>query len=285
VNKSTDNDLQDEFWNSKVGSLWLTNFEENERQTSPFGDVALDIASPTLGESVLDVGCGCGVTTLALGAAVGQSGRVLGIDLSVAMLARAEELKTSSELMNVDFRRADGQISQLGQRRYDLVFSRFGVMFFADATAAFANLRSTLRIGGRLVFVCWQVPSANPWMSLVNRAALKFFELEPPAHDAPGPFSLANPTRIRAVLTDAGFSDVEITSEIRILKVAAGQSVDHWVHERLLMGLAGQHYEGSPPIVQARARRTIAESVELFRVADSLELEGAAWIVKARQIS
>jgi trans-aconitate methyltransferase len=285
VSKESGNEQQGEFWNGPAGSKWVANFEENERHTSPFGNLALDVASTTPGERVLDVGCGCGATTLALGAAVGTSGQVLGIDLSTTMLARAQEMKTSSKLTNIDFRRADAQTSNLDRRKYDLVFSRFGVMFFANAVAAFANLRSALQASGRLVFVCWQAPSENPWMSVPNRAALKFFELEPPPHDAPGPFSLASPQRIRAILSDAGFSDVEITSEIRTLRVGVGQSIDHWVHERLLMGFAGQLYESSTSTVQARARRALAESVEPFRIADGLELEGAAWIVRASHMS
>lgn len=285
VSKRSDNQLQDEFWNGDVGALWVTNFEENERHTGPFGTLALAVASPITGERVLDVGCGCGATTLALASAIGQSGDVVGIDLSITMLARAKELKTISELTNITFRRADAQTSNLRRRRYDLIFSRFGVMFFADATAAFANLRSSLRTRGRLVFVCWQSPSANPWSSIPNRAALKFFELEPPPHDAPGPYSLASPTRIRTVLTEAGFTDVEITAKTRTLKIAVGQSIDHWVNERLLMGFAGQRYRSSNSVIQARARRALIESVEPFQVVDGLELEGAAWIVKANHMS
>ncbi|MHB2028952.1 MAG: class I SAM-dependent methyltransferase [Acidimicrobiales bacterium] len=281
MNKRVDNQQQDEFWNGDVGALWVTNFDENERHTSPFGNLALELASPMPAERVLDVGCGCGSSTLALATAVGESGEVLGIDISATMLARAKELTTASNFTNITLGQGDAQTSQLSQRHYDLAFSRFGVMFFADPIGAFSNVRSSLRSDGRLVFVCWQSPSANPWSSVPNRAALKFFSMEPPPHDAPGPYSLADPNRIRAILSEAGFSRIDITGATRTLQLALGQRIEDWAHERLLMGFARQLYSGSDAAVQADARRALAEALEPFRVADRLELEGAAWIVRA----
>lgn len=219
---------------------------------------------------------------MALGAAVGSGGQVLGVDLSAAMLNRAVELAQAAGAAHVEFRRVDAQSASLGEGSFDLVFSRFGVMFFADPTTAFANLRAALRRGGRLVFVCWQPPSANLWAALPNRAALRFFDLEAPPHDAPGPFSLAGPDRIRTVLTDAGFAEIEITPEVQTLALGVGHGVDNWVHERLLMGLAHDRYVDSAPAVQEQARQALIASVAGYQTADGLEMTGSAWIVSAR---
>ena len=173
------------------------------------------------GGAVLDVGCGCGTTTVALAAAGGAGGTVLGVDLSAAMLARAEERAAASGASQVRFRRADAQSADLGAGSFDLVFSRFGVMFFADPIAGFANLRRALRPDGRMVFVCWQTPSANPWMAVLNRAAARMFGLDGPPHDAPGPFSLADPERIAAVLDAGGFRTVEIAAHEERLHLAS----------------------------------------------------------------
>ena len=280
--EETDNDQQDRFWNGPAGQYWVTSQEETERHTGPFGDVALQSAAATPGERALDVGCGCGTTSLALARSVGATGEVVGVDLSSIMLQRAMESAAAAKLTNVVFRRLDAQTAPLGSDVFDLVFSRFGVMFFADPTAAFTNLRAALRPGGRLAFVCWQVPSANPWMAVPNRAAMQFFGLEPPPHDAPGPFALANPDRLRSVLSGAGFKNIEITPEIRTLKLAVGQNIDDWAHERLLMGLTGQIYVDSDSKVQGQARQLLAASVEPYHVEDGLEMNGATWIVTAR---
>jgi hypothetical protein len=119
-------------------------------------------------------------------------------------------------------------------------------------------------------------------MAVPNRAAMEFFGLEPPPHDAPGPFALANPDRLRSVLSGAGFKNIEITPEIRTLKLAVGQSIDDWAHDRLLMGLTGQIYTGSDSKVQGQARHLLAASVAPYHVEDGLEMNGATWIVTAR---
>jgi SAM-dependent methyltransferase len=273
---------QDQFWNGLAGETWVLADEENERHTGPFGDAALRRANPALGEKVLDVGCGCGSTSLALARLVAGSGEVTGVDLSGVMLQRARQRAKDENPSNLNFLRFDAEVTEFPGDHVDLVFSRFGVMFFKDPKTAFSNLRSTLRPAGRIVFVCWQVPKLNPSMALPNRAALQFFGLSAPAHDAPGPFSLADPNRIQMILADAGFSSIEIEGVSKILRLAVGMSIDQWVHERLLMGLAGELYRDSSAAIQSQARRLLASTVEPYEVDDGLEMSGAAWVVSAR---
>jgi SAM-dependent methyltransferase len=278
------NTEQEEFWNDVAGPLWVAAEEETERHTGPFGEAALERAAPAAGEAVLDVGCGCGVTTAALGEAVGAAGSVLGVDLSAPMLARAAERVGEP---HVRFRRGDAQVIDFGAEAFDLVFSRFGVMFFADPVAGFANLRRTLRPAGRLVFVCWQAPSANPWMAVVNRIAAKIFGLEPPSHDAPGPFSLADRSRLVQIIDAAGFATVSVASHDLNLHLGAGQPVEDWVHQRLVMGPARSLYIEKDLARQREVRDMAAAGLAPYRVdaADplgGLEMAAAAWIVEAR---
>ena len=281
------NEEQERFWNDVAGPLWVAAEEETELHTGPFGEAALAVAAPGAGETVLDVGCGCGSTTVALAAAVGPGGSVLGVDLSAAMLARAQERAAACEAPQVRFRRADAQVADLGPGSFDLVFSRFGVMFFADTVEAFANLGRALRPGGRMVFVCWQAPSANPWMAAVNRGAARIFSLETPPHDAPGPFALCDPDHLDAVLRAGGFSSVGITAHEERLHMGLGQPVEHWVHQRLLMGPARSAYLDAGPVRQREVRAALAQELDPYRVdmgapASGMVMDAAAWIVDAR---
>lgn len=305
---TTGNLDQERFWNEVAGPLWVAAEEETECQTRPFGEAALALAAPVAGERVLDVGCGCGSTTVSLAEAVGAGGRVVGVDLSAPMLARAEQRAGGGEQgagggeqgagvgeqgaggsapAQVEFRRADAGSADLGEGCFDLVFSRFGVMFFNDPVAGFANLRRALRSGGRMVFVCWQAPSANPWMAVVNRAAARIFDLDAPAADAPGPFSLADPERIRAVLGAAGFGTTEINDHHRRLHLGAGRPVEDWVERRLAMGPARAPYLDASPERQREVRAALVAAVA-DRQADpgdplsGLLMEAAAWVVRAR---
>ena len=160
-------------------------------------------------------------------------------------------------------------------------------LFFAGPIAGFVNLRCALRPDGRMVFVCWQAPSASPWMAVLNRAAARMFGLDGPPHDAPGPFSLADPERIAAVLDIGGFRSVEITVHKERLHLGSGQPVEDWVHHRLMMGPARSPYLESQPDRQRDVRAMIAESLTAHRVdvddpMSGLAMDAAAWVVDAR---
>jgi SAM-dependent methyltransferase len=203
------NNEQAEFW-SQLAPTWLENEDRIEQVGALPGELAMDRLGVAPGQRAVDLGCGSGRTTLELAARVGPSGDVVGVDISAEMLARARE--RAAQLRNVEFVHADVQVHDLGEARFDAAYSRFGVMFFADPVAAFANIRRALRPGGVLSFVCWQGVFDNEWMLVPGAAVAGVTGSLPPmpGPDEPGPFSLADPGRVHAVLEAAGFGSVEV---------------------------------------------------------------------------
>jgi SAM-dependent methyltransferase len=209
--KALSNAAQVEYWNAAAGATWARYHDQLDRQIAPLGTEALRALAPAAGEQVLDVGCGCGHTTLQIAARVGATGGVTGVDISAPMLdvARARALPHGAGA--VEFRAADAQVADLGHGRFDAAYSRFGVMFFADPVVAFANIRDALRPGGRLGFACWRPLAVNPWMSEPLEAARPLLPpLTPPEPNAPGPFAFADPDRVRSILGGAGVAAVEL---------------------------------------------------------------------------
>ena len=190
---------------------WAQVRELVERQLEPLGRRALDALAPQPGERVLDIGCGGGETALALAGAVGPSGAVVGVDLSEAVLAYAR--RAAQGHRHVSCVQGDAQTFPFEPASFDAAFSRFGVMFFADPIAAFANIRRSLKPGGRLAFVCWRALAENALDSVPFGAAAPHLPPQPePRPGAPGPFALAEAGRVRRILESAGFAQIGIAA-------------------------------------------------------------------------
>ena len=196
-------------WNGAMGQLWAEKQQEIDVVVALFGNAAMKSAAPQPGERVIDIGCGCGDTTIEIARIVGERGTVMGVDVSQPMLAVARSHATQAQCRNLEFRHADASEADLPTDR-DLLFSRFGVMFFSQPSLAFSHLRKSLRAGGRCVFVCWRTPRDNPWAMAPLSAARAAMGVTPPPADpyAPGPFAFADDERLRAILEDSGFDDV-----------------------------------------------------------------------------
>lgn len=202
---------QAEFW-SRLAPTWLELEDQLEKVGGLPGQLAMDRLNLLPGQRVVDLGCGAGRTTLELASRVGRDGEVVGVDIAAEMLGRGRERAARLGTGNIEFLHADVQTHDLGEDRFDAAYSRFGVMFFTDPAAAFANIRRALRPGGMLSFVCWQSVFDNEWMLIPGAAVATVTGSLPPmpGPDEPGPMSLADPDRIRAVLDAAGFDSVAI---------------------------------------------------------------------------
>ena len=207
------NEGQIEFWNGPAGERWVDFMESQDRMLGPLGEAAMAAGEIAPGQRVIDIGCGCGTTTLQLAQRVSPSGHVLGIDISTPMLKHAQRRAATMDAVSIDLQNHDAATHAFEPQSFDRVYSRFGVMFFTDPVAAFANIRAALKPGGKLAFVCWQTLDLNPWMATTLAVAIQYLERpEPPAPDGPGPFAFRDPDRVRAILSDAGFSNVDITA-------------------------------------------------------------------------
>jgi len=275
---------QIEYWNATAGPKWVAMQESLDRQIGPLGEAAMEAARLAPGERVLDVGCGCGATSIELARRVAPGGSVLGVDVSSVMLAAARAAAARASAMGVTFADADAQTASLAPGGFDVAFSRFGVMFFADPTAAFTNLRRALRPGGRLAFVCWQALPKNPWMSLPLSAALRHMPPPtPPAPDAPGPFAFADPERVRRILEGAGFAGVSLAPHDADLVVGGGRDLDGTVDFLLQMGPLAAALRESDPALRGRVADAVREAVAPHAdAAGSVHLASATWIVTAR---
>ena len=282
------NEEQSFYWNSLGGPQWVRYQPMLDGQLEGVGRLAMDAAAFRAGESVLDVGCGCGSTTLAIAEAVGPEGRCVGIDLSRPMLELARARGREAGVANAEFVEADAQ-EHAFRPAFDVLWSRFGVMFFADPVRAFANLRGALRQGGRLAFVCWQAPARNPWMIVPVLAAMAHLPAPPPPQpDAPGPFAFADEGRVRSILADAGFRDVEVRGHEVQLPLGGGASLDASVDFILHVGPVSRLMGEADAATRGRAEQAVrAALLEHAQRTGSdpdagLSMGGAVWVVTAR---
>lgn len=271
----TANSEQIDYWNGGAAETWVAHQERLDRQLDPLGRAALAALSPTAGERILDVGCGSGHTTLQLAEAVRPGGRVIGIDISQPMLVAADKRNDDPR---VSFIRGDAQIYPFDDP-FDAIYSRFGVMFFADPVGAFANLRRSLKPRGRIAFVCWRPESENPMMTVPLRAAAKHLPPLPPPGDpnAPGPFAFADKARLARILEAAGFGGVAIAPQDQLI---GGNDRAATLELALRIGPLGrllrEHPEHRFAVIDA-----VRDALEPFIVDGIARMPSATWIVTA----
>jgi SAM-dependent methyltransferase len=272
------NAAQEEYWNGRAGATWAELQRLLDMELRLLGLEAQAALNPQPGERVLDIGCGAGETSLDLAAAVAPGGAVLGVDLSRPLLDIAERRAAEGDL-EVRFEAADAQTSDFGGEHFDAAFSRFGVMFFADPAAAFANILKALKPGGRIAFVCWRPPAENPLMTAPLKAAEQLIPPLPPSDPlAPGPFAFADPQRVRRILGAAGFGQVAIRP--------FDAEVGGWTPEEALVvaqrvGPLGAVLRETPDLVP-KVLDAVARELQRHTGADGKVRMGAAvWIVTA----
>jgi len=278
IPETSSNAAQIEYWNTTAGETWAQFQEILDCQVELLGLAAMDALCPREGEHIIDIGCGCGQTSLTLAARVRPTGSVVGIDISQPMLDVALRRPRSTDLQ-VAFRKLDAQAGDLGQGLFDAAFSRFGVMFFGDPVAAFANIRASLKPEGRLAFICWRPLNENPWMQAPMQAALPLLlPVAPPDPTAPGPFAFADSSRVRSTLTDSGYSAVTINPFDTDI---GGADLEQTLKLALAIGPLGRALREHPEVAD-KAVDAVRDVLSKYLTSKGVRMPAAVWIVLAR---
>ena len=268
------------FWNGKGGDIWVERQEHTDITLTPVTDALLAFAAPRAGERVVDIGCGCGAPTLEFARAVGPTGRVVALDISRPMLAEGERRAQAAGLANIDWRQADPATATLDE--YDLVISAFGVMFFGDRVAAFANMRRGAAPNARMALVCWRKLAENPWMEVPMKAVAQHLPPRPkPVPNAPGMFAFADPGHVTEVLTASGWAPPRFEKLDMDLDIAAGRGLDEAVVQSTQIGAVNSWLRNQPEEIVSAAITSIREALAPHQDGAAVRLPGAMWLISS----
>lgn len=271
-------DEQTKHWNGPAGRAWAEEQELLDQILKPFEDLLVEAVSAGAGRKVLDVGCGTGSTTLAVARLLGAHGRCTGIDISEPMLTTARA-RAEREGTPADFIRADVQTHAFAPASFDMIISRFGVMFFDDSVRAFANLRRATEDGAELRFIAWRSPSENPFMTTAERAAAPLLPNIPARRpDAPGPFAFADQHRLYRILEESGWAKIDI----RPIDVACTLPEKELVRYLTRFGPLGMILHEVDDRTRTQVIETVRAAFEPFVHGAEVRFTAACWMVGAR---
>jgi SAM-dependent methyltransferase len=267
-------------WNEAAGPRWAMLADRTDRLFGAITPALLKLAEVQDGEAVLDVGCGCGVTSLAAARAAGSGGSVLGVDFSAPMLAVAERRAREAGLSQLQFAQADAANYAFDPQRFDLLVSQLGVMFFDNPVRAFANLYGALRPGGRLRVACFRSLIENDWFSVPLAAAKKIVSVPPPGDPtAPGPTSLSDPDHVRTVLRAAGFGSIELRPLNVLLPAGTrAQAVELFSQ----VGSLSRSLAVANEDERSAVRAALEEALRDYDPSGEVELGAGLWLISAR---
>ncbi len=268
------------FWNGPGGHTWVARQEHTDITLAPVTEALLAFATPHTGERVLDIGCGCGATTLEFARAVGPAGRVVALDISGPMLAEGRARAKTAGIANIAWQQVDPAMTALDV--YDLLTSAFGVMFFGDPVGAFANMRGAASPGARMAFVCWRALAENPWMEVPMNAVSRHLPPRPkPVPNAPGMFAFADPERVSEVLTAAGWATPRLEKLDLDLDIAAGRGLEQAVDQSTKIGAVSSWLRNEPADVVSAAIATLRAVLAAHLDGARVRLPGAMWLVSS----
>jgi ubiquinone/menaquinone biosynthesis C-methylase UbiE len=269
------------YWNGPNGQRWTDRQASQDVLLAPVSQLLIDRIAPKAGDRIIDIGCGCGATSIALAERVAPDGFVLGVDISAPMLERARQLAPKE--LPLDFAQADATVYPFEAGKFDLVVSRFGVMFFAEPAVSFANLRKAMRPKGRVVFACWREPKENPWMMAPLQAVYRHVPRLPQVGpEDPGPFAFASEERVKRILSEAGYTDIAMEACNIALDIAIGRGLEAATDAALEIGPSARALDGHPPELRAAARESVRELLAPYVRGETVPLPGSIWIVTAR---
>ena len=278
------NKNQKDFWSGKGGDIWVERQNAMDTMLSPLGEEALNKLNFNEEENILDIGCGCGHTTLNIAKRIGPSGNVTGLDISEPMLKRAKESAVEMSITNTSFKCVDVQIEDLGDQIYSAAFSRFGVMFFEDSIAAFKNINKSLISGSYLSFICWQSPAVNPWQSLFIQEVKKFLDLPSPPPRSPGPFAFMESEYVSSILEESKFQDITIEGHEAEVNMFSGRSLSDSVKDYISINpVVTQMLKESSENQIAEIVNSGIEAFSPYYSEKGLIFPSATWLVTARK--
>ena len=270
------------YWNGEGSAPWIKTQEERDQSLGPLGALAQAPLKLQSGERVLDIGCGCGGTSFELAAQVGADGHVLGLDISEPMLELAEQRRQAMGLDHVRFAAGDATHADFPGGPFDAVYSRFGVMFFAEPVRAFANIRAVMRPGGRLSFVAWRPLEENHWVKLGRDVVLRHVAPPPPMPaDAPGQFAFGNRDRVERILGEAGFSEVRLTAVDQAFTVTTASDMDTALKAVTTRGASARLLADADEATLDAVRAELRPLLEPHLGPNGLQLGSAVWVVTA----
>ena len=272
--------FQGDRWAGEMGEKWNRYLDQFESSIETVGTAAIAAANFKAGERVLDIGCGGGPTTLAIAEVMGPNGAVTGVDISPALITTAR--RRGAALANVEFVCADAATADIYGAPFDVLFSRFGVMFFDDPHVAFNHIRSLVKTGGRVLFACWGPVEDNPWITELNAVPRRYLDLPRPDPHAPGPLAFADTAYVTDILTRAGFGDVTFTAWRGEQKLAGpgatAASAADFVMDALFIG---DLLKNEPETIKRRAREDLRAILEAHETPEGVKFAAMAWLVSA----
>ena len=278
------NKNQKDFWSGKGGDIWVERQNVMDIMLSPLGEAALNKLNFNEEENVLDIGCGCGHTTLNIAKRIEPLGNVTGLDISEPMLERAKESAVEMSISNTSFKCVDVQTEDLGDQIYSAAFSRFGVMFFEDSIAAFKNINKSLISGGCLSFVCWQSPAVNPWQSLFIQEIKKFLELPSPPPRSPGPFAFMESEYVFSILEESKFQDINIEGHEAEVNMFSGRSLSDSVKDYISINpVVTEMLRDSSEDQTTEIVNSAIEAFSPYYSEKGLIFPSATWLVTAKK--
>lgn len=276
---SVANEDQSKLWNGTAGKAWVEMQELLDRMFRPLEDLLVQAVAARGGGRVLDVGCGTGSTTLAIGRALGDQVDCTGVDISEPMIALARQ-RAEQEGLTVNFVRADAQAHDFDPASFDVIVSRFGVMFFDDPVQAFSRLRHAASAGAELRLLAWRSAAENPFMTTAERAAAPLLpNLPARRQDAPGQFAWADPDRVAAILADSGWEQ----AGIRPLNMVCTMPASALVRYLSWLGPVGALLQNADEATRDHIISTVRTAFEPYVQAGDVRFTAACWMVTARR--
>ena len=274
---------QKEFWSGAGGDVWVNKQKEMDIMLNPLGQRAIDKLDLSNGKRILDIGCGCGATTLEIAKMIPE-GKIIGVDISEPMLNQARKDALEMSLSNTEFVVQDVQTDEISKDAFDIAFSRFGVMFFEDSYEAFKNINNSLKIGGQLSFVCWQEPLLNPWQSLSIQVIKQFIDLPTPPPKSPGPFAFEDKSYIEDILDRSNFKEINIDDNQEEIVMFAGKSLKEASEDYLTINpVVTEMLKNSPKELKEEILEALIVKFSDFHEDHGLVFPSATWIVTAKK--